>query len=163
MDRRAGLLVKDAGEMKGRRSRSVGDVVERDAGAQSAREIGFGGLDAVRVIGVRGVSAALERQAVSRERGFQHVGNKLKRRHIGPERSEQFGSGGAQPLREFVEPPEDAGIAGASDEGKRPFVAVVNGGIEFADDVIESARREGENYAAISAVGRMADAIGRTL
>src|SRR5262245_45172652 len=36
MDRRAGSLVKDACEMKGRRSRGAGDVVERDAVAQSA-------------------------------------------------------------------------------------------------------------------------------
>src|SRR5262249_59368387 len=155
MDRRAGSMMKDAGEMKGGRSRGVGDVVERDAGAQSAREIGFGGLDAVRVIGVRGVSAALEPQAVSRERGFQHVGNKFKRRHICPERFEQSGPCGAQPPREFMEPPEDAGIAGASDERECPFLEVLNGGIEFADDVVERARREGENYTPISTVARI--------
>ena len=40
---------------------------------------------------------------------------------------------------------------------------VVDRGIEFADDVVEHARRESEYGAAIAAVGRMADAIGRSL
>jgi len=59
MNREAGSLLKDAGEMEVRRSRGAGDVVERDAGAQPVREVGFGRLDTIRMIGVRAVSAAL--------------------------------------------------------------------------------------------------------
>lgn len=141
MDRRAGSLVKDAGQMKGRRSRSASDVVERDAVAQSARQVGFDCLDAVRVISVRGVSPALARQALSRECGFQHVSDELKRRLLGPERFvtaqfERIGFGSLQPSHEFVKPPENAGIAGAGNEGKCTFGPVVYGGIEFADDVV---------------------------
>src|SRR5262245_40380723 len=166
MDRRAGSSVKDACEMKGRRSRGAGDVVERDAVAQSARQIGFGGLDAVRVIGVRGVSAEFARQAVSRECGFHRSGDELKRRFLSPawfytERFERIGFGSLQPPREFVKSPENAGIAWAGYKGKCPFGPVVYGGIELAYDVIERPRRWGEYDAAIATIGRMADAICR--
>src|SRR5262245_2213067 len=123
MDRRAGSSVKDACEMKWRRSRGAGDVVERDAVAQSARQIGFGGLDAVRMIGVRGVSAELARQAVSHECGFHRVSDELKRCLLGPNRFdtgrfERIGFGSLQPPREFVKSPENAGIAGSGYERK---------------------------------------------
>src|SRR5262245_19708341 len=152
--------------MKGGRSRGAGDVVERDAVAESARQIGFGGLDAVRVIGVRGVSAALARQAVSRECGFHRVGDELKRRLLGPEwfdtaRFERIGFGNLQPPHEFVKSPENAGIAWAGHEGKCPSGPVVYGGIELADDVVEGLRRWGEDDAAIATIGWMTDAIGR--
>src|SRR5262245_4080142 len=116
MNRRAGSLMKDAGKMKWRRPRRAGDVVERYAGAQLSRQIGFGSLDTVRVIGVRGVSAGLPRQAVSRESGFQHVIDELKRRPLDPERFnttpfERIGYGGLESCHEFVKPPVNARVA----------------------------------------------------
>ena len=89
MDGQAGLLLEDAGEMKGRSACGACDVVERDAFRQPARKIGLGRLDAVWVIGVGAPAAAFTSRrpwVMSRERGFQHFRNKLKRRHIGPER-----------------------------------------------------------------------------
>ena len=78
MHRHAGSLLKDAGEMKRRRVHGTGNVVERDALAQTAREISLGGLGPVGVIGVGAVAPALARQTVSRERGFKHVGDELQ-------------------------------------------------------------------------------------
>ena len=61
-----------------------GNVVERNAFAQAARQVDLGRLGAVGVIGVRAVATTPARHAVSRKRGFQHIGDELKRRHIGP-------------------------------------------------------------------------------
>ena len=60
-------------------------------------------------------------------------------------------------------PPEDAGVAGAGDERKRPLGVVVDRRIELADDVEEHARRDGEGRPAVAAIGRMADAIASIL
>ena len=138
----------------------TGHLVERNAFTQSTGEISLGRLDPIGVIGMRAVPAALARRAVARERGCQHIGNELKRNDIDPERID---IGRFQPQHELAVPPECTGIAGAGDEGKRFFRAIVDGGIQFADHVVEHARREGENSATIAAVGRMADAIGRIL
>ncbi len=48
-------------------------------------------------------------------------------------------------------------------KGNGPFRVFVDRGVEFADDIVEHARRRDENGAAIAAVGRMADAIARSL
>ena len=163
MDWYAGSLLKKAGEMKGRRVHRAGHLIERDGFTEPARQVSFDRLRAVCVIGFSAVSAALAWKAMPRERGSKHVGDELKRRYIGPERFESIGFGSLQPLHKFAVPPENACIAGASDEGKRPSWAVVDGGIEFADNIVEDARRGDEDGAAIAAVGRMADAIGRFL
>src|SRR5262245_34342079 len=91
MDRHAGSLLKDAGEMKGRRVYGPGDVIERDAFTQPAREVGLGRLGAVGVGSLGAVTAAPARQAVARERRFEHVGEELERRYVSPERFERLG------------------------------------------------------------------------
>src|SRR5581483_1651131 len=68
VDRHAGSLLKDAGEVKGRRVHGAGDLVECDTFAKSAGEPGFGRLGALGVIGLSALSAALARHPVSRER-----------------------------------------------------------------------------------------------
>ena len=141
MDGNAGSLLKDPGEMKGRCVYRSGELVERDAFTQPAREVGFGRLGAVGVIGVRALATAPARHAVSRKCSLEQMGHELKCRHIGPERFEWIGSSGLELLHELAVPPEHAGIAGAGDEGKRPLGAVVDGGIELADDLAEHARR----------------------
>src|SRR5262249_5639061 len=57
-------------------------------------------------------------------------------------------------------PPEYAGSARAGDEWERPFRMIVNGGIEFADDVIQHSRRGCENRSAITAIRRWGDRKG---
>ena len=163
MDGYAGSLLKEASEMKGRHRHNAGDFVKRATFSQSAPEVGLGRLGAVCMIGIRSVSAAWARQTVSREGGFQHVGDELKRRHIDPERFERIRFGGHQPLHELVMPPENAGIAGSSDEAEGQFGSVVDRGMEFADDVVEYALRGNDNGPTIAVFGRMADAVGRAL
>src|SRR5215813_2673773 len=116
------------------------------------------------------------RRPMSRERGFQRVGDDLKRRHlnpqwIGPQWIEPQWIGrrqrrrhltvfhNQQPPRQFAMPPEYAGGAWAGDKGKRPFRMIVNGGIEFANDIIQYPWRADENRSAITAISRVADAI----
>ena len=101
MDWHSGSLLKNASEMEGRREHSLGDIVERDAFALSAREVDFGRLGAVRVIGIGTMAPAFARHSVSSKRGFEHIGDELKRRHIGPERFERIGFGGFQALHEL--------------------------------------------------------------
>ena len=107
MDRHAGLLLKEAGKMKGRCIDGAGDILECDALTQLAREVSFGRLGSVGVIGVGAGSAALARLAVSHERGFKHVGNELKRCHIRPKWFERFRFGSLKPLHKFAVPPEN--------------------------------------------------------
>ena len=90
MDRHPSLLLKDTGQMKGRRVNGTGDLVESDAFTQPAPEVGFDRLGAVCVIGISAVSTALARQAVSGEGSFKHIGDNLKDRRIDPERFEPF-------------------------------------------------------------------------
>ena len=163
MDRHADSLAEHAGEMERRSVHGTGDVVKRDALTKSARQVRLGRLDAAGVIGIGSVSSRLARRAMSRERGFKHIGEELESGFIDPEPLERIGCGSLQPLHELVVTPENTGIAGAGGEGERPFGAVVDGWIELADDVVEDARRREENGSAIAAVGRMADAIGRSL
>jgi hypothetical protein len=94
MDGHAGLVLKEAGQMKGGGVHGTSDVVKPDTLTQPAPEVGLGRLGTLCVIGIGASSAALARQAVSRERSFQHVGEELKRRHIGPEWFERIGCGG---------------------------------------------------------------------
>jgi hypothetical protein len=163
MKRQAGLFLKEAGEMKRGCVDGARDILERDALAQLAREVRFGRLGTVSVIGVRAGSPAPARLTVPRERGFQNVGDELKRRHVGPERFERFRLGCLQPLHEFAVPPENTGVARACSKGKRSFRVFVNRRVEFADNIVEHARRRDENSAAIAAIGRMADPIARSL
>src|SRR5262245_36080556 len=155
----AGSLPEDAGEMERRGVDGAGDVVERDTFGQPAGQVAFRSFGTVHVIVLCAAPPAPPRQTVPGERRFQSIGHELKRRHIN---QEWIGLGGFQPLYEFVVPAEYDGTAGAGDERKWPFGTVVDGGIELADDVAEHARRGDENGAAIAAVGRMADAIGRS-
>ena len=139
MDRHARVLLKQAGKMKGRRVDGAGDILECDALTQLARKVSFGRLGPVSVIGVRAGSAGLARLAVSHERGFKHVGNELKRRHIRPKRFEQFRLGSLKPLHKLAVPPENTRVTRARHEGKRSFRVLVNRGVELADNIVEHA------------------------
>jgi hypothetical protein len=163
MDWYAGSLLKKAGEMKGRRVHRAGHLIERDGFTEPPRQVGFDRLRAVYMIGFSAVSAALAWKPVLRECGSKHVGDELKRRYIGPERFESIGFGSLQPLHEFAVPPENTGVARARNEGERSFRVFVNRRVEFADNIVEHARRRDENSAAIAAIGRMADPIARSL
>ena len=160
MDRHAGPLPEDAGQMERGRVHGPGDVVERDALAQPARDVGLGRLGAVGVIGVGGGPPSSSRQAEARERGGDDVGDEPEGRHVGAER---VGVGGLQAADELAVPPEDGRLARAGGGGERTVGVVVDRGVERADDVEEHARRGRERRAAVAAVGGMADAVGRPL
>lgn len=57
--------------------------------------------------------------------------------------------------------PEHSTVAWSSDEEKWLVGMFVDCRIELTDNIVEDARRNSENRAAISAIGRVADAIGR--
>jgi hypothetical protein len=155
----AGSLVKNASQMKGRRMHGAGNSLQREAFAQAAREVGFDRFDTLGVISVRAVAARFARQTMPRERCLQHIGDKLKGRRIDPE---GFGFAGLQAPHKLMVLPANARCARSGDEGKRPLGTIVESGIEFADDLVEDARRDGENGAAVAAIGWMTDAICRS-
>jgi hypothetical protein len=173
MKRRAGSPPEEASQVEWRRSNCSRHVIERDAVRHSAGQISLGRLNMVGVIGFRTFPASFtrrRRQSLSRKRGFQRVGDDLKRRHFNPQwirrRQRRFHLivfYNPQPLRQFAMPPEYAGSAWASDKGKRPFRMIVNGGIEFANYIIQYSWRWDEDRSAITAIGRVADAICRFL
>src|SRR5262245_58192885 len=87
MKRRAGSLLEEAGQVKRRGSNGSRYVVECDAFRYSAGQISLRPLDAVGVIGFRAIPAAprlSRRYSMPRKRGFQSVGDELKRRHVNP-------------------------------------------------------------------------------
>jgi hypothetical protein len=145
MYRHTGSLLEDSCQVEWRSVYGASDVIERDAFKEAACKIGFGRLGSIRVIGFSAFPPALARHSLLRERGFEHAGDKLKRRLINPERigPKLIGPIAArafQPQHQLIVPPKNAGIARARDEGERPFGTVVDGRIEFADDVVEHAR-----------------------
>ena len=84
MYRHASVAMKETCEMKRRHMHGAGHFVKRYSLAQSAREVDLGGLGTLCVIGVRAISAGLERLAVVRERCFKNVHDNLKSCCIGP-------------------------------------------------------------------------------
>src|SRR5215475_156147 len=169
MNRRAGSPPEEASQVEWRRSNRSRHLIERDAFRHSAGQISLGRLNMVGVIGFRAFPAPFtrrRRQSMTRKRGFQRVGNDLKRRHFNPQwirrRQRRFHLivfHNAQPPRQFAMPPEYAGSAGAGDKGKWPFRMIVNGGIEFANYIIQYSWRRDKNCSTITAISRVADAI----
>src|SRR5262245_7697229 len=169
MKRRAGSPTEEAGQVEWRRSNGSRHVIERDAFRHSAGQISLGRLNMVGVTGFRAFPASFtrrRRQSLSRKRGFQRVGDDLKRRHFNPQwirrrqrRRHLIVFLNPQPLRQFAMPPEYAGSAWAGDKGKRPFRMIVNGGIKFTNYIIQYSWRRDENRSAITAISRVADAI----
>src|SRR5215471_6801596 len=152
MKRRAGSPPEEASQVEWRRSNDSRHVIERDAFRHSAGQISLGRLNIVGVIGFRAFPAPFtrrRRQSMSRKRGFQRVGNDLNRRQFNPQgirpqwirwRQRRFRLivfHNPQPPRQFAMPPEYAGSAWAGDKGERPFRMIVNGGIEFANYIIQ--------------------------
>src|SRR5262245_2511786 len=112
--------------MKWRGIHGASDMLECDAFTQLACEVGFGRLRSVCVISVRAGSAALARLPMSREGGFQHIGNELKRGYIRPKWFEWFRCGNLKPLHEFAVPPENTAVAWTGNERKRSFWMFIN-------------------------------------
>jgi hypothetical protein len=68
MDWHTRSLVKDSGKMKRRCVHGTGNVIQCDTLTEPARQIDFGRLSAVYVIGISPISARLAWYAVSHER-----------------------------------------------------------------------------------------------
>src|SRR5262245_49378409 len=107
MERHSGLALKEAGQMKWRCVDGPGDILQGNTLTELAREISLGCLGSVCVIGVCRSSAGLARPALSRERGFQHIGNELQRGYIRPKWFEWFQFSSLKPLHELAVPPEN--------------------------------------------------------
>ena len=94
------------------------------------------------------------------ECGREYISDELQSSHIGPERLEWLKVGCCKSLYKLSMAPEDGRFARTGDEWKRPIRMVVDRRIELANDVTEHAPRGDEKSPAISAVGRVADAVG---
>lgn len=157
MNRHAGLLLKNPGEVKWRSVHRARDFIKRDAIAHSRREIRLRCFRSVRVVPVRAFSLRPARYSMFDKRRFKHISDELERRDVSPKRFE--GIGGFETLHELPMTPEDAAIARSGKESERLFWMIVYGRVELAHDVVEYARRNGEHSAAIAAIRWMTDAI----
>ena len=161
MDRQARSRLKNTRKMKRRSVHGTRDAVECDSIKKPACNVVFDSLGALGVIRIRAIAMAPARLALLRECGIEYVSNELQRSHVGPERFERScHQAHLEALHDLPMPPENGGIAGTSDKRKRSIRAVVDRGIELADDVTEHSRRGDENRPAIPAFGRVADAVG---
>jgi len=140
MNRNAGLLLKYSREMKWRSVYSPRHLIERDAFTHPGREVRLCSFSTFRVIRIRTFSFRPALDSTMHECGFEHVSNKLQRRHISPQRLEGIHVRRLETLHELTMTPEDACFAWSCKELKRLLGMFVDRWIELADDIVEHTR-----------------------
>ncbi len=141
----------------------AGGFLETHRLGQAARKIGFGRLDAIRVIGLGAVAAGPSRHALPGEGGFQHVGQKREYRFVDRQRVERLARGIFEPADEFAMSAKECRVARTRHEGEGTVRPVFDRGVELSGHFRQHVGRREKNCPAVAALGRMADAIRRIL
>jgi hypothetical protein len=119
MNRNAGLLLKNSREMKWRCVNSARDLIERDTLTHPRREVRLRGLSTFSVIGVCTFAFRLMLDTTMHERGLKHIGDKLERRNISPQRLERIRFRRFETLHQFAMTPEHVAVARPGKEPER--------------------------------------------
>src|SRR5262245_45567342 len=134
MNRQAGVTSKHSREIEWGSKCGRSYLVERYRLGQTRGKKSLGGLNAFGMVGGRRWSP-FQFKAVTHKSSFQDVGHKLQGRDVSPKRFMRFDLGAFKTPYEFAMAPKDLPLTRPGGKWKRLRQTVIDGRIEFTDDV----------------------------